>query len=190
MQQTTVNCSKPYPNQPEGTALGEPETPIFRANPGDPVRFRVMQPHGADQHTFELFGHVWQEEPYNHNSTVITNNPDSQWQGSRMGLSAADRFDIVIASAGGSFKAPGDYLYRSFPGGDQGYGMWGIFRVGDPAGSTYPTERPLVCVPQWNNENPQDLQYIYSHKRFDGYELPAGCSQSSSQRANSTVQCS
>ena len=181
---------KPYPNQPEGTALGEPETPIFRANPGDPVRFRVMQPHGADQHTFELFGHVWQEEPYNHNSTVITNNPDSQWQGSRMGLSAADRFDIVIASAGGSFKAPGDYLYRSFPGGDQGYGMWGIFRVGDPAGSTYPTERPLVCVPQWNNENPQDLQYIYSHKRFDGYELPAGCSQSSSQRANSTVQCS
>ncbi len=179
--QLDVSCGysnslgKPYPNQPEDTPLGEPETPIFRANPGDPVRFRVMQPHGADQHTFELFGHVWQEEPYNPGSTVIANNPDSQWQGSRMGLSAADRFDVVIDSAGGRFATPGDYLYRSFPGGDQSYGMWGIFRVGD-ADSAYAGGgiiRPLVCVPQWKDD---DLQYVYSDELFDGYELPSGCS--------------
>jgi hypothetical protein len=170
----------PYGNPPVGTALGEPETPIFRANPGDAVRFRVMQSGGADQHTFELFGHVWQEEPYNLGSTVITNNPNSQWQGSRMGLSAADRFDIVLASAGGSFAIPGDYLYRSFPGGDQAYGMWGIFRVGnqEPAYSDA-TGRPLVCVPQRNSKHVNDAQYIYSNKIFSGYELPAGCNLSS-----------
>ena len=113
-------------------------------------------------------------------STVITNNPDSQWQGSRMGLSAADRFDIVLASAGGSFAIPGDYLYRSYPGGDQAYGMWGIFRVGDPDPAySDSTERPLVCVPQRKITNVSDAQYIYSNKEFSGYELPAGCSVSS-----------
>ena len=129
-----------------GQPLGDPETPVFQANPGDPTRFRVMQPHGATQHVFELYGHVWQEEPYNEDSTVITNNPASQWQGSRMGLSAADRFDVVLPSAGGSFVAPGDYLYRSFPGGDQNYGMWGIFRVGNPNDAYNPGNRPLRCT--------------------------------------------
>jgi hypothetical protein len=118
------------------TPLGEPETPIFKADPGDPTRFRVMQPNGGDQHVFELFGHVWQEEPYNNDSTVISNNPTSQWQGSRMGLSATDRFDIVLPSAGGVNKVPGDYLYRSFPGGDLMNGMWGIFRVGESVAAT------------------------------------------------------
>ncbi|NQZ12640.1 MAG: hypothetical protein HRT35_36275, partial [Algicola sp.] len=128
-------------------ALGDPQAPIFNANPGDPTRFRVSQPNGADQHVFELFGHVWQEEPYNKGSTVITNNPTSQWQGARMGLSAADRFDIVLPSAGGTFKVPGDYLFRSFPGGDQMQGMWGIFRVGDPEEAYNDSNAPSICRP-------------------------------------------
>lgn len=147
------------PYQSDGTAytttnntkvpmIGDPQTPIFYANPGESARFRVMQPHGADQHVLELFGHVWQEEPYNQGSTVITNNETSQWQGSRMGLSAADRFDIVLSSAGGTFKVPGDYLYRSFPGGDQMTGMWGIFRVGKPVNTFSPEDYASgVCVP-------------------------------------------
>ncbi|VAW64725.1 hypothetical protein MNBD_GAMMA10-3074, partial [hydrothermal vent metagenome] len=146
-----IQPTSPTANVPVNTrayqALGDPQVAIFRAKPGDPTRFRVMQPNGADQHVFELYGHVWQEEPYNEGSTLITNNPTSQWQGSRMGLSAADRFDIVLASAGGTFQASGDYLFRSFPGGDQMNGMWGIFRVGDPE-EAYPAENPpSFCKP-------------------------------------------
>ena len=138
------NATTPY------AALGDPETPVFYADAGAAVRFRVMQPSGADQHVFGLFGHVWQEEPYLPGSTVIGNNPASQWQGSRMGLSAADRFDIVIPSAGGEFAVPGDYLYNSYIGGDQNYGMWGIFRVGHSAGST--SKNRAICNPAQYSE--------------------------------------
>ena len=137
------NINTGQPTNPY-VALGDPETPVFQANPGEAVRFRVMQPSGSDQHVFELYGHVWQEEPYLPGSTVIGNNDTSQWQGARMGLSAADRFDIVIPSAGGEFAVPGDYLYRSYPGGDQNYGMWGIFRVGNP---TALSTMPAICTP-------------------------------------------
>ncbi|WDE14287.1 hypothetical protein [Thalassomonas haliotis] len=185
------DLGKAYPKDPDGTPLGEPETSIFHANPGDPVRFRVMEPHGADQHVFELFGHVWQEEPYGKDSTVITNNPDSQWQGSRMGVSAADRFDIVLPSAGGSFASPGDYLYRSYPGGDQNYGMWGIFRVGEPDKDYLAADiRPLVCVPQRNANDHEDLQYIYADKIFDNYRLPSGCTLVTPATVPQTVTCS
>lgn len=138
----------PKENTESVPMIGDPQTPIFYANPGDRTRFRVMQPHGADQHVFELFGHVWQEEPYNNDSTVITNNSTSQWQGARMGLSAADRFDIILPSAGGTYAVPGDYLYRSFPGGDQMTGLWGIFRVGKPL-NTYSTSDTATgeCLP-------------------------------------------
>ncbi|MFT4927144.1 MAG: hypothetical protein ACI8WB_003250, partial [Phenylobacterium sp.] len=170
------NLGSAYPNSPNGIALGNPESTIYYADPGDPVRFRVMQPHGADQHVFELFGHIWQEEPYNNDSTVIKHNKDSQWQGSRMGVSAADRFEVVLPSAGGKFASPGDYLYRSYPGGDQNYGMWGIFRVGNQPVAYADGIRPLVCVPQ-AKPGGVDLQYIYSQDSFadEGYALPANC---------------
>lgn len=190
---------KPYPNAPEGTPLGDPEAPIFYANPGDAVRFRVMQAHGADQHTFELFGHAWQEEPYTDDSRVIGDNPESEYQGSRMGLGATDKFDIVIAKAGGNFSTPGDYLFRSYPGGDQTYGMWGLLRVGDvedayQCGDDNKITRPMVCVPQFwvNNTLPgtPDLNMIYANKEItqvnrpgsgvQRYRLPAGCTDAGS----------
>ncbi len=154
------------------TTVGPPQTPIVGENltikAGAPVRLRVMQPFGSDQHVFQLAGHVWQEEPYqcdydttstpqackgpnngaNTGSKVIGKNDTSQWQGTRMGLSAADRFDIVLDSAGGTNKVPGDYLYNSFPGGDIITGMWGVMRVANEDGilnAPFTTPVPSYC---------------------------------------------
>src|SRR5262249_26027579 len=43
------------------TPTGEPKTPIFRANLGDQVRFRMTHPLGTgDSQVFTVHGHAWQ----------------------------------------------------------------------------------------------------------------------------------
>jgi hypothetical protein len=113
-----------------GGACGDPETPIFTAKAGTPVRFRITQAAGHPrQHGFTVFGHHWNFEPWQNNSTVLGNNPLTFDVGSYSGISATRHLNI-LTTAGGLMKIPGDYLYRSqesfqFSGG----GLWGIFRV-------------------------------------------------------------
>jgi hypothetical protein len=46
-------------------AGGDPQTPVFTANAGTPVRFRVVQPGGHTRgHVFGVNGHAWQRQPY------------------------------------------------------------------------------------------------------------------------------
>jgi len=48
---------------------GDPKTPVFTAKPGQPIRFRVLEPGGhARGHVFALDGHAWQRQPYYQNS--------------------------------------------------------------------------------------------------------------------------
>jgi hypothetical protein len=113
----------------------DPQTPIFSANVGSPVRFRMMHAQGAgNNQVFTIHGHVWQRNPYQSNSTVIGDNPLSQWMGSRDGYGSVDHADIVINKAGGEGGVPGDYLYASFLPSMTQFGLWGIFRVGPTAG--------------------------------------------------------
>ncbi len=115
----------------------DPQTPVFTANAGQPVRFRLVQPGGGTNgQVFTLHGHVWQEEPYKNNSTEIGDNPLSQWIGSRDSYGAASHYDIVVPKAGGEGAVPGDYLYRTFIGGQIVKGIWGIFRVADACGGS------------------------------------------------------
>jgi hypothetical protein len=108
----------------------DPQTPVFTASAGQPVRFRLVQPGGsANGQVFTLHGHVWQEEPYTNNSTEIGNNPLSQWIGSRDSYGAASHYDVVIDKAGGEGAVPGDYLYRTYVGNQITKGIWGVFRV-------------------------------------------------------------
>lgn len=110
----------------------EPETPIFAATKGTPVRFRLMHTGGTgDGNVFDLHGHVWQELPYQNNSTVIGYNDESQWMGTRGQLGALNTFDIMIPKAGGEFAVPGDYLYLDWRAEPLTDGVWGIFRVTD-----------------------------------------------------------
>jgi hypothetical protein len=109
----------------------DPQTPIFRANRGQPVRFRVLQPGGHGRNiVFGLHGHVWDREPYINNSTRLGRNGFSFWEGARMGHGPTNHFDALLRNgAGGKFSIVGDYLFRdqAHPGLD--HGLWGILRV-------------------------------------------------------------
>ncbi|MBC8031799.1 MAG: hypothetical protein H7Z16_17075 [Pyrinomonadaceae bacterium] len=127
---------------------GEPKTPIFTADPGDNVRFRMAHPYGTGtSQVFTVHGHVWPRNPYKNSSTQIGENSLSQWLGSRDNHGATDHFELVLDSAGGAWKRPGDYLYSVYLPGQASLGAWGLFRVGaaDEAWRT----RPGIpgCVP-------------------------------------------
>ena len=110
----------------------DPQTPVFAAAAGVPVRMRMLHPAGTAEETITLHGHFWQEEPYTNGSTQMGNNPKSQATGSRDTFGANAEFDILLNHAGGAFETPGDYLYRTFIGNDFMSGMWGLLRVGGP----------------------------------------------------------
>jgi hypothetical protein len=116
---------------------GEPVTPILRAPAGMPVRVHLLSPGGIgdNQQVFELTGHVWQETPFTDGSTKIGSNPKSMWTGTTSGYGPATSYPIVLQSAGGRFRIPGDYLYRSWTANQFQAGVWGIFRVSPNSGS-------------------------------------------------------
>jgi hypothetical protein len=135
-----VDTSKYISNTLAGA---DPETPIFSAPAGMPVRFRLLHAggNGDNQQVFELSGHVWQAEPYQKASTVIADNTASPLVGVTSGYGVTSHFDVVIASAGGAAKVPGDYVYRSWTADQFQAGFWGIFRVGantGPVAGTFP----------------------------------------------------
>jgi manganese oxidase len=111
---------------------GDPQTPVFVAGAGSPFRIRFLHPAGLNEQTIMLHGHSFQEEPYNFGSTAIADNRTSQVFGSRDGFGPSVSFDMVVDSAGGAAKTPGDYLYRTFIGDDFFNGLWGVLRVGEP----------------------------------------------------------
>ena len=71
---------------------GDPATPIFQAAAGLPSRFAFVFPGGTTVNTAQrpfavtLDGHPWQEEPYREQSSVIGDNPLSQWSGGQTHL--------------------------------------------------------------------------------------------------------
>jgi hypothetical protein len=110
---------------------GDPQTPVFTAAAGMPVRIRVLEPGGHPRnHVVSVHGHTWERNPYIKGSTQIGNNPLSEWRGAQEGHGPSDHWDIVLQNgAGGKFKVKGDYLIRDMlPGGFYG-GLWGILRV-------------------------------------------------------------
>jgi hypothetical protein len=129
----------------------DPQTAVFTARPGEPVRVRLLQPGGhARGHVFTIQGHAWQRQPYLNNSdrlnfgpppadpTVLNNEPNgispghnniSFWVGSQEGMSAQNHFDLLLPDAGGRFGVTGDYLFRDSAGLGNYQGLWGILRV-------------------------------------------------------------
>jgi hypothetical protein len=91
------------------------------------VRFRFVNP-GGQITLAEVFGHHWQEEPWQNGSTRIGDNPLSQTMGAVI-LGSSHALNLVVEQAG----VPGDYLYRNFIASPGNYAMWGVFRVGPRA---------------------------------------------------------
>jgi hypothetical protein len=127
-----------------GGPCGDPETPVFLAQAGTQVRFRILD--SADhprQHGFTLFGHHWQFEPWLNNSQTLGDNPDSFEVGSYSGIGPTRHLNI-LTKAGGTFAGTGDYLYRTQESFKFSGGLWGIFRVSNtaPAVDAAPLGRP------------------------------------------------
>jgi len=169
-------------------AVGDFRTPTFAAGAGSPVRFHVLNPGGVNDQVFELHGHVWQEEPYQNNSSVIGNNPLSQWIGMRMGQGPTNHFDVILPSAGGAKQVQGDYLYRAHY--DLGFvgGLFGAFRVGAPNKDvvtlTANFQAPKVLLGH-NTVNTSTGKYAAKVSIFNGVPSGAGCT--GSQIAGSPV---
>jgi hypothetical protein len=121
----TALRTKPHP---EGV---DPNTPIFEAIAGEPIRFRILMPGGKtwgpnfSPMVFELHGHSWQEEPYVNDAVSLGSNPNSQVFGAEM-IVPHLALNILIDKAGGAGEVPGDYLYYNYLQLD---GTWGILRV-------------------------------------------------------------
>ena len=111
----------------------EPETPIFKVDAGEPVRFRVVHPGGHPrQHALAIFGHNWSDNPWIHGSSVMGWNEDSPTRfGTTNGIGPARHLNIQTR-AGGDCAVPGDYLYHTQEGFMFGGGLWGILRVNPP----------------------------------------------------------
>ena len=127
-QTRNINFSAAFANQKAG---GEPQTPIFTATAGQPIRFRLLNPGGhARNNVFVLHGHIWRELPYVSNSTRIGPNPHSEWASSFMGIGPSSHFDVVPENgAGGKFRIVGDYLFRTQVSTQVDGGLWGLLRV-------------------------------------------------------------
>ena len=138
----------------------DPQTAVFTAKPGEPVRMRLVQPGGhARGHVFTIHGHAWQRQPYLDNSdrlnfgpppadpTVLNLQPDgispghnnmSWWVGSQEGMSAQNHFDLLLPEAGGRFAVTGDYLFHDSAALGNYQGLWGLLRVTDTPGAPVP----------------------------------------------------
>jgi hypothetical protein len=116
---------------------GDPATPIFHAYPGDPLRFRLLEPDGrARQKAWALHAHAWRHEP---------SNPTSMILGAQGGMGVMRHFNVQpLYGAGGLTGTPGDYLYREMASFQFSGGLWGILRVdpNDPC-----VTDPSLCDP-------------------------------------------
>ncbi len=110
---------------------GDPQTPLFQVKPNIATRFRILNAGGhARNNVFALHGHVWRELPYGKDSHVLGPNPMSEWTGAYMGIGPSSHFDVLLEhGAGGRFRVPGDYLFRTQQSFMFDGGLWGIFRV-------------------------------------------------------------
>ena len=108
---------------------GDPQTPIFTAKAGEPVRFRLIHTGGGAYWTWGLHGHSWQQSPFLAHSTVLGRNPLSAQTATIGPTGPLDQADVLIDRAGGCFGIPGDYFYGNLSTGQVQNGMWGIFRV-------------------------------------------------------------
>ncbi|MCA1778677.1 MAG: hypothetical protein LC637_04645, partial [Xanthomonadaceae bacterium] len=110
---------------------GQAETPRFISRAGEAVRMRVVHPAGhAQNHTFSLHGHTWQELPWNAGSSQIASNPVSEIKGFRDGLGPSGHWNMPLRhGAGGPFGVRGEFMYRDLVPWYLAGGLWGVFVV-------------------------------------------------------------
>ncbi len=128
----------------------DPETPIFEASAGTPVRFRILHAAGHPRnHAFTLFGHDWILNPWvcgtKPESSVMGWNQSSENRIGTFGGVGPARHLNLVTTAGGDLHVPGDYMYRTQEGFTFSGGLWGIFRVTPEVGGWHTAEPRKYC---------------------------------------------
>ncbi|WP_196138409.1 hypothetical protein [Aliikangiella sp. G2MR2-5] len=102
---------------------------------GKEVRLRVLNPNSAPPGTVNnntnlitIEGHGWPEEPYRSDSTVIANNPVSQWMGTQQ-VTPIETYNMLLPSAGGEEGLQGDYAFYYYPKGPYSTNVLGTLKV-------------------------------------------------------------
>ena len=90
---------------------------------GSQVRLRVVNPGtsgagaiGNPVNLITIEGHGWDEFPYQQASTVIGENPETQWLGTQQ-VTPFESYTLLLPSAGGVDKVAGDYDFYYYPQG-------------------------------------------------------------------------
>ncbi|MFN7178816.1 hypothetical protein, partial [Hyphomonas sp.] len=124
------NAFRAYSNVMTGG--NDPETPVFKARPGQEMRFRVAIPSGyARNTTLTILGHNWREEPFNSvngPSDVMSNHWSHRVRSTTDNIVVGNSWNI-LTRAGGAMAVPGDYLYRDVASFGNLNGLWGVVRV-------------------------------------------------------------
>jgi len=103
------------------TVHGEPSTPMIRAYLGDAIVFRLVDVTQNESNVFTVSGHTFWTERYAHDA----NRKNS------IHITIAERYDLVVAEAGGPRHQAGDYMYFNGRSSKLSEGSWGLIRVLD-----------------------------------------------------------
>ncbi|MGE0474085.1 MAG: LysM peptidoglycan-binding domain-containing protein [Nitrospirales bacterium] len=98
---------------------GDPSTAMLRAYLGDAVVFRLVDVTMNESNVFTVSGHTFWTERYAHDA----NRKNS------IHIGIAERYDLVVAEAGGPRHQPGDYMFFNGRSSKFSEGSWGILRV-------------------------------------------------------------
>ena len=128
---------------------GDPSTISIRAYLGDSIVFRLIDVTMNESNVFTVSGHAFLTERY----AGDANRKNS------IHIGIAERYDLVVAQAGGPRLQPGDYMYFNGRSSKLSEGSWGLIRVLDkevpdlkplPNAGYGPTgiKKPLPVCPQ------------------------------------------
>lgn len=123
---------------------GDPDTPLVRAYLGDTVVFRLLHTLMNETMTWTLSGHTFLTERY----AGDANRKNS------IHIGIAERYDLVVPTAGGPRLQPGDYIHFNGRSSKFSEGGWGILRVLDKEVSDL---KPLPAGYSGRNEIPKAL---------------------------------
>jgi manganese oxidase len=120
---------------PQANGTCDPETPIFVAQAGREVRFRIVHPGGhTRQQSIAISGHRWANAPYKNDSSEMLDNSDDAikqaWtvEGNAHAVGPMMSANL-LTKAGGRDMQAGDYLIHSQSSFLLDGGIWGLFRV-------------------------------------------------------------
>ena len=108
----------------DSRVFGDPETDVFEAHVGDPVRFRVVSGYSEQPQVFFVEGHQWELTPTLPGSDVV----------SARYLAPTGVLNIELTQAGGAAGRPGDYQWGNHRLPFEKAGQWGVLRVLPPDG--------------------------------------------------------